>query len=127
MKDIIDGLSDGNIAQTEFFFDNFFTSYKLLKHLADRNIMATGTVRSNRMKGAMESMIPEKEMKKKERGSYDFTSDGDVFCTIWNDNSLVNVMSTVHTHEPLQTASRFKKGVDTRTFDENLYYYFIVR
>ena len=53
-------------------------------------------------------------MKKKERGSYDFTCDGNVFCTVWKDNALVKTMSTVHTHEPLQYASRFKKGVTGR-------------
>ena len=82
-----------------------------MKHLAERKIMATGTVRANRTKGATDSMISEKEFKKMERGSYDFTCDGDVFCTAWKNNSIVKMMSTVHAHEPIQLARRFTKGV----------------
>ena len=114
MINIVARLQDGNLAESEFFFDNYFTGYDLMKHLADRKIMATGTVRSNRTKGATEKMTSDKIMKKKERGSYDYTCDGNVFCTIWNDNSVVRTMSTVHTHEPVQNASRFKKGVTGR-------------
>jgi len=34
--------------QVEIFFDNFFTSYDLMKDLANRNIKATGTIREPR-------------------------------------------------------------------------------
>ena len=68
----------------------------------------------NRTNGATDNIIPEKGMKKKERGSYDFTCDGNVFSTIRKDNALVKTMLTVHTHEPLQYALRFKKGVTGR-------------
>ena len=59
MINIVDEMSDGNLAESEFFFDNLFTSYNLMKHLADRKIMATGTVRSNRTNGATDNIIPE--------------------------------------------------------------------
>ena len=39
----------GEIEQCQFFFDNFFTSYKLLLDLKKRNLKATGTCRRNRL------------------------------------------------------------------------------
>lgn len=49
-----------------------------------------------------------KDIKKKDRGSFDFVHvcDGTVFAVKWNDNSIVNVVSNFLTHLPLQSASR---------------------
>ena len=33
-------------------------------------------------------MIDKKQLKKGDRGSFDYTSDGDVHCTIWHDNCV---------------------------------------
>lgn len=51
-----------NPLQVEIFFDNFFTSYDLMKDLASRNFKAIGTIRENRCKNS--SLMPSKEMKK---------------------------------------------------------------
>jgi len=93
-----------------FYFDNFFTSYSLLKELSSRQIKAVGTVRENRTQGADKILTSTKEMKKKDRGSYDFVCDGTVFIVRWNDNNIVNVASNFLTHLPLQMASRRVKG-----------------
>ena len=53
-------------------------------------------------------MLSTAEFKKKPQGS--FESDGYVRCTLLHDNSEVFVMSTIHTYQPVQNASRFKKG-----------------
>ena len=45
-----------------FYFDNFFTSFELMKILKDKNIAATGTVRYNRMNNC--SIKTDIEMKK---------------------------------------------------------------
>ena len=51
------------------FFDNYFTSFSLVKALAERNIFITGTLRNNRLGNC--PLLPVKEMEKKERGFYD--------------------------------------------------------
>jgi len=71
----------------EFYFDNFFSSYRLLADLSNSNIHATGTIRSNRT--AKCPLKNEKEMKTNERGMHDFRSDGSVLLcrgmtTVWS-------------------------------------------
>jgi len=50
-------------------------------------------------------------MKKKERGSYDYRSDGQVACVRWNDNSVVTLASNHVVVKPLRTARRRVKAV----------------
>lgn len=69
------------------FFDNYFTSLKLLRHLASRGICATGTLQENRVEQCPLRSKP--IMKKEQRGSYDYSSCGDVLVVRWNDNSVV--------------------------------------
>ena len=71
----------------ELFFGNFFTSYNLLADLAAKNVEAIGTVRTL---GASSKMKSFKEMKKSDRGTFDFRSDGIVYFCKWNDHSIVN-------------------------------------
>ena len=51
-----------------------------------------------------------KTMKKSDRGSFDYRSDGDVHVVRWNDNSIVHVASSHETHEPLHEVGRRVKG-----------------
>ena len=98
----------------ELYCDNFFTSYELLCNLADQKMKAIGTVRENRLKGANRAMKTKKDMKKTNRGSFDYRCDGKVFVCQWNDNSIVNIASNFCTHEPIQNAKRrVKKCSDT--------------
>lgn len=51
-----------------------------------------------------------KDMRKKERGSYDFTSAGGIEIVRWNDNSVVTLGSNAYGVEPLGNAKRWVKG-----------------
>lgn len=103
-----------NPLQVEIFFDNFFTTYDLMKDLAERNIKAIGTIREHRIKKC--PLMLSKEMKKLERGSFDYQCDGSVFLCRWNDNSVVTVSSNFCNHLPMQLTKRYsskeKKKVD---------------
>ena len=95
-----------NVGDHHFFFDNFFISYSLLKSLAERNVKTTGTIRENRTNGTGSS----KQLKKTERGTYDFRCDGNVYICKWNDNAVVSVATNYLSHLPLhQVRRRVKK------------------
>ena len=49
------------------YFDNFFTSLRLLKKLKNYGIHALGTIRPNRMEGAQKLLESEKALKSKGR------------------------------------------------------------
>jgi len=86
------------------FFDNFFTSHRLLVELADRNIRACGTVRDNRTSKC--PLMTNKAIQKKERGFYDYRSDGTVLCLKWNDNNAVSFASNYYGIVPVHNAER---------------------
>lgn len=92
------------------YFDNYFTSVPLLRELKKFGILATGTIRSNRLMGC--KLKPEKEMKKEERGSMDsrVTKEGDVVIVRWRDNGLVNMASTSVGVEPVGEARRWSEA-----------------
>lgn len=112
-----------NNSQHVIFFDNFFTSYKLINDLAQRKIRACGTIRENRTGGC--PLLTNKDMKKNERGSYDYRSDGTVLCVKWNDNSVVTVASNYYVVNPVQKAERRvkkeRKKVVTQPFVISMY------
>ena len=82
--------NNSDVTQHELFFDNFFSSYKLMTSLASQSIRAVGTVRENRINHATQNMKTNKELKRSERGSFDYRSDGLVYVGKWNDNSIVH-------------------------------------
>ena len=82
------------------YFDNFFTSYDLVAKLKTLGYRATGTIRQNRMKGC--PLKTDAAMKKTERGSYDYRSDGDIEIVRWNDNSVVTLCSNAIGLEPIR-------------------------
>ena len=105
----------------ELFFDNLCTNYHLLADLAERNTKAIGTVRENRTLGASGKMKSIKEIKKSERGTFDFCSDGIVYFCKWNDNSIVNIASNFTSHIPTETVKRrVKKKADARVTQPKL-------
>ena len=87
------------------FFYNFSTIYDLLIELAHLNIRACGTVRENRTRKC--PLTSKKEMEKKERGAFDYRSDGTVLCTRWNDNNIVTVASNYFGVTPLQKCEKY--------------------
>lgn len=101
----------GDNSQHEVYFDNFFTSYKLLLELSHKGMRATGTIRENRTQKC--PLKSKKELTKEDRGSFDFRSDGSVYICSWNDNAVVTVASNCYTHEPIGSVKRYscaKKG-----------------
>lgn len=57
------------------YCDNYFTTPDLFIHLQKEGIFCVGTVRSNRLKGAQKLLKAEKELKKDQRGSFDYVVD----------------------------------------------------
>ncbi len=51
-------------------------------------------------------MISKKEIKKQQRGSYDYRCNGEVFICKWHDNSIVNIASNHVTNEPVHKVIR---------------------
>ena len=49
----------------EIYFDNFFTSTRLLQLLSEKGYITVGTIRENRTNGASKSMIFNQVMKRK--------------------------------------------------------------
>lgn len=92
----------------EFYFDNFFTSCRLMKDLSANNIRATGTIRSNRTEKC--PLKSEKDMKATERGTHDYRSNGSVLLCRWNDNSVVTVATTFGRVEPQKFTRRFSRA-----------------
>jgi len=65
-------------------FDNFFTSYHLLKTLKERGLYAVGTVRGSR-KG-LPDIVKRKDWM--QRGEFMFRTKGCVTAIKWQDNNL---------------------------------------
>ena len=60
------------------YFDNWFTSIPLMRHLATRRIWCCGTVRVNRIPGMKKGKAHDKDLMKKGRGAYEeIRSTGD--------------------------------------------------
>ena len=97
-------------AKHEVFFDNFFSSVKLFEALSEKNFLASGTIRDNRTSGASKNLTTNKQMKKRDRGTYDYRSNGKVFICKWQDNSAVNFASNHLSHEPVKKTQRFVRG-----------------
>lgn len=91
----------------EIYFDNFFSSTKLLQQLKLQKTLACGTVRINR-KGLPKKMMLDKEMK---RGMSDskFLVDGISFFK-WMDNKPVHLISNFHGSEITSVKRKAKDG-----------------
>jgi hypothetical protein len=92
-------------AHHEVFFDNFFTSCDLLTQLHSQGFRATGTVRAIRLKGCC--LEETKVMEKKERGCYDYRSDGVVLAVKWKDSTAVFIATNYDCIKPLHQAKRY--------------------
>jgi len=92
------------------YFDNFFTSHRLLIELNKRQFCATGTVREQRLTGSI--LENSKSLGKKDRGSFDHAYDkaNDIAAVKWNDNSVVTLASNFQSTHPLLTAKRFSRS-----------------
>ena len=93
------------------FFHNFFTSVKLVEKLKEKDILSTGTIRSNRVENA--PLLDDKALRKKPRGSYDQVTDERTGITIirYNDNNIVTVASTQAGVNPSRKVKRYSQSL----------------
>ena len=91
--DVIAGMVEktGIVPGTKMFFDNLFTSIPLLKHLTDRGISGTGTMRQNRINSIP---IPvKKDLEKLDRGETLEVHSDNVAIIGWKDSRGVYMAS----------------------------------
>lgn len=93
------------------YFDNYFTSLRLLAFLANEGIFSLGTVRRNRIPDS--KLTSEKVILKKERGyseEYVASVQGvDVSTVAWKDNKIVTLASTFVGQKPESEVRRCDK------------------
>ena len=75
-----------------FYFDNFFTSFDLMKVLTERSVLASAPVRINRTNKC--PLSTDDNLKKQDRGFYDYQMDfnSDIFAVVWKDNNNVKML-----------------------------------
>ena len=75
-----------------------------MKHLQDNDVRTTGTVRFNRINKC--PFANDKEIKKKDRGTYDyrFKGENEVLAVTWTDNSCVKLLTNHETTKPISQA-----------------------
>jgi len=96
------------------YFDNFFTSLRLLQHLSSSSIKATGTVRVNRIENCPITSVD--KLKKMARGASDHRLDNSskILVARWHDNSVVTLASNCHGMEPAGSAQRWSSAEKRR-------------
>ncbi|XP_040078205.1 piggyBac transposable element-derived protein 4-like isoform X2 [Ixodes scapularis] len=88
---------------SQVFFDNFFSSTKLLLQIRERGVFACGTFRTNKR-----DLPPEVKIDNKlSRGEYLYRSKGPVSAYQWRDTKNVHMMSNFH--DPEEQASMERK------------------
>ena len=100
------------------FFDNFFSSYKLLKELGQMGFRATRTMHNNRIEHC--PLVPINDMKKMERGVHDHrpSAADKIEIVKWHDNSAVTGGSNTYGLLPLRKVKRWKKGEGYMNVDQ---------
>ncbi|KAK2721533.1 hypothetical protein QYM36_003729 [Artemia franciscana] len=92
----------------KLFFDNFYTGIDLIHKLrVQYGIESCGTIRSNRMRGAV--LDTDANMKKKGRGSVDFRFErhSEVSVVKWYDNKAVHLASSYCAVTPIDKCQRW--------------------
>jgi len=83
-------------------FDNFFTSYQLLKSLNERGLYTVRTVRGSR-KGLLDILNRNDRM---QRGEFMFRTKGYVAAIKWQDTKPVTVLSMYHSPKHVTSVKR---------------------
>ncbi|KAL1425610.1 hypothetical protein MTO96_019037 [Rhipicephalus appendiculatus] len=94
---VVLSLSENVKPGTQLFFDNYFTCTKLMETLAERSILAAGTVRTNRKDLPVEL----KQNNKLKKGEYIWRTKGQVTAYQWHDTKDVHLLSNFH--DPTET------------------------
>lgn len=92
-------------AESALFFDNWYTSFKLVSYLKEKfGIVATGTAKANRIDNC--PLKEKEELEEEGRGAYDSKMKGQVQVTKWLDRKVVHVVSSQAGAHPLGIANR---------------------
>lgn len=103
VKDLCKGLENKN---HRLYFDNYFSTVKLLAELKERGIYACSTINKNRKN--FPTFKADKRMK---RGEYDyFINNEGVSMVKWKDNKAVHLISNFH--DPTMATTVRRKGKD---------------
>ena len=94
----------------DVFFDNFFTSFRLLKHLYNNGIKGTGTVNKQKIKNV--PIKQPKELSKKPKGHAErmTSTDNKVTLVGWHDNWEVYLTSNVFPSLPSRKIQRWDRA-----------------
>ena len=100
-------LLERELMQYHLFFDNWFTSVKLVSYLKSIKVEGTGTVKRNRTENCPLKTVD--EMSKSARGTMDHRVDVDeeIMVMSWTDNGVVNVCSNSLGIDPTSTVQRY--------------------
>ena len=79
--------------------DNFFTALPLLEKLTDMGMYGMGTIRENRLQGAL--LKKEAALQKETRGTFDYASDGNNLLVAWKNNRVVIVATNYLSLNPV--------------------------
>ena len=95
------------------FYDNFFTSFRLLQHLGSNNIRASNTVNQNRLKDY--PVMKKKEFEKSERG---FSDQRTTFLLLW-DGMITKLCTSKfdHSQDVHMAVFCLQKNVQTHICD----------
>lgn len=106
--DLLSELPQGR--RYSLFFDNFFTSFRLLEALKRQGHDGTGTVRADRVEDA--PLPNAKSMKKEPRGTYHQLTDADTGITLvrYHDNNVFTMASTSAGVAPTGKAKRWSRA-----------------
>ena len=92
-------LETDNWDNKDVYFDNWFTSLSLISILKEHGVIATGTVRADRL--GKDLKINKKDIKCKERGTMQvYYERSGISCVTWNGNRPVTILSNVHANLP---------------------------
>ena len=95
----------GGWTDKEVYFDNWFSSFTLLKVLKGQSIRATGAIPADLL--GKDFKINKKEIRREERGwtQCHYVENG-ISVISWNDNGPVIIISNVHSDLPHTTMKR---------------------
>lgn len=111
---VLDLIKELPNTDVSLYFDNLFTSVKLLDALTEKGIGGTGTLRSNRLERC--PLMSQKTLAGMPRGSFDYRCDtiNNTVVVAWNDNSVVYMATNCHKVFPTNRVQRWSRQQNLR-------------